>query len=186
MRPRSLRRVTRQKPGLELGDGRHMCASDSARYPFLAPVADPSPEREQMPLITSPNGPHVRYSHASADRRSGLNNVHQDKARPAATVEHAAAAQGTADHRQAQYFIRMLRQSREVIDQRIGKYQRVTAGSQAGDDVETARSVRRKLAVEEKDRQVLSEMIENLERRFLLRSSGPVPHISRRARPAVR
>jgi len=139
-----------------------------------------------MSFTTSPNGPNVRYSRPSADRRSGLTNVHQRTPRPAVAADHVADAQATADHRQAQYFIRMLRQSREVIDHRIGRYQRVTAGSQARDDAESVRAVRRMMAIEEKDRQVLSEMIENLERRFLPRSSAPVPHISRRARPAVR
>jgi hypothetical protein len=138
-----------------------------------------------MPLTTSSNGPHARYSHASVDRRSGLNNVHQHKARPAATIDHTAA-HGTADHQQAQYFLRMLRQSREVVDHRIDKYQRMSANAQARDDVENVRAVRRSLAVEEKDRKVLSEMIENLERRFLLRTSGPMPHISRGTRPAIR
>jgi hypothetical protein len=80
----------------------------------------------------------------------------------------------------------MLTQSRELADHRIDKYETVIAKSQAIGDIGNARAVRRMMAIEEKDRQVLSEMIDNLEQRFLPRTSGPVPHLSRRARPAVR
>jgi hypothetical protein len=122
----------------------------------------------------------VRYSHASADWRSRSAYVRHGKPGPAAHVDQAAAARGTADHRQAQYFIRLLTQSRSLIDHRIDKYERQIASSEAGSDVENVRALRRMTAIEEKDRQALSEMIDNLERRFL------VPHSSRMARPVVR
>jgi hypothetical protein len=133
-----------------------------------------------MPLTASPNGPSVRYSHVSADRRSGPAHVRDRKSGPAAHVDHAAAAQGTADHRQAQYFIRLLTQSRSLIDHRIDKYEKQIGSSEAGSDVGNVRALRRMTVIEEKDRQLLSEMIDNLERRFL------VPHSTRMARPVVR
>lgn len=151
------------------------------------PVADRPPvESDEMPLTTPPNGPDVRYSHASADRHSGLAHVRQGKSRPVANVDDASAAQGTADHRQAQYFIRLLTQSRELIDRRIDKHERQVAISQASGDVENVRALRRMTVIEEKDRDVLSELIDNLEQRFRLRTSGAVPHVSQRVRQVVR
>jgi hypothetical protein len=141
-----------------------------------------------MAFTALPNVRGVRYSHtpAYADRRSGAADIRQGKARPAAHVDHAAAAQGTADHLQAEYFVRLLTQSQQLIDHRIAKYQKATATSRASGDVENVAALRRMTCIEEKDRQVLSEMIDHLERRFRLRASGTVPHISGSARPLVR
>jgi hypothetical protein len=139
-----------------------------------------------MASTALPNGRGARYSHtpAYADGRSGLAYVDQGNARPAANVDQAA--QGTADHQQAEYFVGLLSQSRELIDHRIDKYEKQVAISEASGDVENVRALWRMTVIEEEDRQLLSEMIDNLERRFRLRGSGGVPHISRRTRPVVR
>ena len=72
----------------------------------------------------------------------------------------SASAAATADHRQAEYFLRLLTEMRSLGDQRIEH-------------------------VEDRDRQVLDCMIENLRRRFsLVGRSGSAT--SRRARAAVR
>jgi hypothetical protein len=141
-----------------------------------------------MASTALPTGRSARYSHPSAhvDRRSGLARVFDAKSRPAAHVDHFAVAQGTADHRQAEYFVRLLNESRQLIDHRIDKYQRAIVTSEASGDVENASALRRMKCIEEKDRQVLLEMIDNLHRRFRSRASGAVAHISRRARPVVR
>jgi hypothetical protein len=130
-----------------------------------------------MAFTALPNGRSTRHSHAPShsDRRSGSAHVRQGTARPAANVDRAAAARGTADHEQAEYYVRLLSQSRALIDRRIDKYQRQAAISQADGDVENVRALRRMTVIEEKDRQVLSEMIDNLEQRFRLRASGGVP-----------
>jgi hypothetical protein len=117
-----------------------------------------------MPPTTSPSAPSVRYSQASAARRSGSAHVRHGKFRPAANVDHAAP--GMADHRQAQYFIRLLTQSRQLIDHRIHKYQRAIAISEASGDVDNVRGLRRSMGIEEKDRQVLEQLIDRLQRRF--------------------
>jgi hypothetical protein len=141
-----------------------------------------------MAFDALPNVRGVRYSHtpAYADRRTRYTRVTQGKARPAANVDDAAAAQNSADHLQAEYFVRLLTQSRQLIDHRIAKYQKAIASAQASGDVENVPALRRMARIEEKDRQGLSEMIDHLERRFQLRDSGGVPHISRRTRPVVR
>lgn len=87
----------------------------------------------------------------------------------------SAAAVETADHRQADYFRRILVQSRRHIDHRLGEYQKAIAAAMAAGDAEGAGSLRRMARSEERDRQALDAMIESLQRRF--------PH---RARPAAR
>jgi len=77
------------------------------------------------------------------------------------SLDSASAAAATADQRQAEYFLRLLTELRS-----LGDHQTVP--------------------IEDRDRQVLDSMIENLRRRFSLvgRSGGSSP--SRRARAAVR
>ena len=142
----------------------------------------------EMAFTALPNGRTVRYSHAPShtDRRSGSGHLHHGKTRPAANVDHSAAAQGTADHRQAEYFVRLLTESRQLIDRRIDKYHRAIAICEASGDIDDVRRLWRMKSVEEKERQVLVELIDRLERRFVLRASGEVPQSSRRARPVVR
>jgi hypothetical protein len=85
-----------------------------------------------------------------------------------------------ADYQQAEYYVRLLRQSRELIDHRIDSYERQVAIAQASGDVGNVRTLRRMTVIEKKNRQVVSEMIDNLERRFRLRASGGAAHTSRR------
>jgi hypothetical protein len=141
-----------------------------------------------MAFTAVPNGRSARHSHAPshADRRSGSAYVHQAKSRPEADVDRSAATQATADRQQAEYYVRLLSQSREVIDNRIDKYERQVAIAQASGDVGNVRALRRMTVIEQRNQQVLSEMIANLDRRFRLRASGGVPDTSRRARPVVR
>ncbi|OIN77943.1 hypothetical protein BST29_13610 [Mycobacterium malmoense] len=98
--------------------------------------------------------------------------------------DQTAAAADTADHRQADYFLRLLAQSRRLVDHRIGQYHKVIAQAEADGDAEAACGFRRMARVEEQDRQTLDGLIENLHRRFALRPSAGVP--PRRARSVVR
>lgn len=95
--------------------------------------------------------------------------------RQARDVTLSAAAVETADHRQADYFRRILVQSRRQIDHRLGEYQKAIAVAEAAGDAEGAGSLRRMARGEERERDALDGMIENLQRRF--------PY---RARPAAR
>ena len=100
--------------------------------------------------------------------------------RAADGVESAATASGTADHRQAEYFLRLLAQSRRHIDHRICEYQKAIALAEAGGDSEGASGLRRMARIEEQDRQTLDRLIDKLHRRFSLRAPGEVPPIPRR------
>jgi hypothetical protein len=95
--------------------------------------------------------------------------------RQARDVTLSAAAVETADHRQADYFRRILVRSRRQIDHRLGEYQKAIAAAEAAGDAEGAGTLRRMARGEEREREALDGMIENLQCRF--------PH---RARPAAR
>jgi hypothetical protein len=106
--------------------------------------------------------------------------------RPAGGVESAAAANETADYLQAEYFLRLLAQSRRHIDHRIGEYQKAIATAQAAGGTEAAETLRRMERTEEQDRQTLDRLIQNLRRRFPVRAPGEVPQVPRGARLVVR
>jgi hypothetical protein len=86
--------------------------------------------------------------------------------RPAGHVEQSAAAVQTADHRQADYFRRLLAQSGRHIDHRLREYQKAIATAEAAGDAEGASGLRRMARIEEQERQTLDRLIENLQRRF--------------------
>jgi hypothetical protein len=86
--------------------------------------------------------------------------------RHARDVTLSAAAVETADHRQADYFRRILFQNRRQIDHRLGEYQKAIVVAEAAGDAEGAGTLRRMARGEERDRHALDGMIENLQRRF--------------------
>ena len=92
------------------------------------------------------------------------------------------AAAATADRRQADYFLRLLAQSRRLSDHRIDQYQKAIAISESSGDVEGAANFRRMVCGEEQDRQTLDGMIEKLRRRFAPAAPSEVPSIPRKAR----
>jgi hypothetical protein len=81
-------------------------------------------------------------------------------------ADFSLAAAATADRRQADYFLRLLAQSRRLSDHRIDQYQKAIAISESNGDVEGAASFRRMMCGEEQDRQTLDGMIDKLRRRF--------------------
>jgi hypothetical protein len=105
---------------------------------------------------------------------------------PAGDVDSSAATPETADHRQAEYFLRLFTQSRRLSDHRIDRYHKAIATFEANGDVEGAASFRRMACIEEQDRQTLDKLIESLRRRFPLGASSEVPPIPRRARVVAR
>jgi len=94
--------------------------------------------------------------------RPGPVNVRQ----PGATAESAAVAAATADHRQAEYFRRVLIQSRRHIEHRLGDYQKAIATAEAAGDAEGAGTLRRMARAEEQERKTLDGLIDKLQRRF--------------------
>jgi hypothetical protein len=122
----------------------------------------------------------VRTPHPSTSRSR---SVHARQGKSVSSL--IAAAPATADHQQAEYFVRLLAQSRQRIDQRINNYQRAIAASEASGDTENIRGLRRMARVEEQDRETVGGLIESLQRRFPVRAPGDVPQIPRRARPVV-
>jgi hypothetical protein len=130
----------------------------------------------QRPRLTQA----VRTPHPSTPR-SGP--VHARHGRSVSSLTPAASA--TADHQQAEYFVRLLTQSRQQIDQRINNYQRAISISEDSGDTENVRSFRRLARAEEQDRQTIRDLIENLQRRFPVRAPGEVSQNPRRARPVV-
>jgi hypothetical protein len=115
---------------------------------------------------------------------TGSRLVHVRQGKSASSL--TAAAPATADHRQAEYFVRLLTQSRQQIDQRIDNYQRAIAISEASGETENVRGFRHMARIEEQDRQTVGDLIENLQRRFAVRAPGEDPQIPRRARRVVR
>ena len=104
--------------------------------------------------------------------------------RPAGDVE--CSGPETADHRQAEYFVRLLAQSRRLIDHRIGEYQKAIAIAEADGDAEGACGFRRMARIEEQDGRAVDGLIENLHQRFRLRASGEVSPLPRKTRLVVR
>ncbi|MFZ1176718.1 MAG: hypothetical protein WAO15_10725 [Mycobacterium sp.] len=92
----------------------------------------------------------------------------------------------TADHRQADYFVRLLTQRRRLIDHRIDEYEKAIATSEANGDVDAACSFRRMTCAEEQDRQTLDGLIERLRRRFPRRAPDEFSAMSPRTHFVVR
>lgn len=105
---------------------------------------------------------------------------------PAADADFSTAAAVTADHRQADYFLRLLAQSRRLSEHRIEQYHKAIAAFEANGDVEGAESFRRMVCREEQDRQTLNGLIEKLRRRFAPGAPSEVPSIPRKGRIAAR
>jgi hypothetical protein len=91
----------------------------------------------------------------------------------------------TADDRQAEYFVRLLTERRQRIEQRIDDYQRAIATSEARGDTEDVRGLRRMTLIEEQDCRTVVNLIDNLQRRFPVWALGEAPQIPRRARPVL-
>jgi hypothetical protein len=103
----------------------------------------------------------------------------------AADADFSMAAAATADHRQADYFLRLLAQSRRLSEHRIEQYHKAIAAFEANGDVEGAASFRRMACSEEQDRQTLNGLIEKLRRRFAPAAPGEVPSIPEKGRIAA-
>jgi hypothetical protein len=104
---------------------------------------------------------------------------------PVGDADSSIAAPAMADHRQADYFLRLLAQSRRLSEHRIDLYHKAIAAFEANGDAEGAASFRRMVCSEEQDRQTLDGLIENLHRRFASGAPSEVPSIPRTVRVAA-
>ncbi|BBY00388.1 hypothetical protein ACKUT9_05830 [Mycobacterium seoulense] len=142
--------------------------------------------------------PGVARATSSRDRRTLRPHTGVGRPEPPRPIQAAApstgrlaadvdpAAPDAADHRQADYFLRVLSQNRRLTAQRIDDYQRAIAAAQANGDVDTVSSLRRIARIEEQDRDNLDRMLEKLRSRFGRRTPGPSPAHAPRPRSAVR
>jgi hypothetical protein len=108
----------------------------------------------------------VRDRRGRQPRSSAVRPAPVNFRQPAANAESPAAAAAAADHRQADYFRRVLVQSRRHLDHRLGEYQKAIATAEAAGDADGAGSLRRMARVEERERQTLDGLIGKLQRRF--------------------
>ncbi len=104
--------------------------------------------------------------------RPGTSAVHPGPVKVRQGGESLAEAHETADHRQAEYFLRLLVQNRHHVDHRIGACQKAIALAEAAGDAEGASGLRHVACAEEQERQTLDRLIENLRRRFPARAPG--------------
>jgi hypothetical protein len=118
----------------------------------------------------------VRTSHQSTPRSRSV-HVPQGKSISSPTAP--------ADDQQAEYFVRLLTQSRLRIEQRIDDHQRAIAVAESRGKTEDVRRRRQMTLIEEQDRRTVADLIDNLQRRFASATPGEVPQVPRRARPVL-
>ena len=91
-----------------------------------------------------------------------------------------------ADHREAERFLLLLTEIRRRVDHQIGLNWWAKALAEGGGYVDLADGLRRLMQIEEQERQVVDELIDQLHQHFPRREPGEVPMIPRRARSVVR
>jgi hypothetical protein len=112
----------------------------------------------------------VRDRRGRRPRSSMVRPVPVNVRQPVARAETPGAAAATADRRQAEYFRRVLAQSRRHIEHRLAEHQKAIATAEAAGDADGAASLRRMARAEQQERQTLDGMIEKLQRRFPTRN----------------
>ncbi len=131
----------------------------------------------------------ARRSVGLRERRARAPHAGAPGPSPSADRRAAAVDPGApdaADHRQADYFLRLLSQNRRLIEQRIDDYQKAIATAQANGDVDAVCNLRRMARIEEQDRENLDAMLEKLRHRFARRAPGQPPAPAPRPRSAIR
>lgn len=150
-------------------------------------VAGLSPERSARGTRRiSPHDPRVRRALPGVARPESKGPVPSAPATDRPARDAGATAPDAADHRQADYFVRLLSQNRRLIDQRLDDYQKAIATAQAGGDVDAVCNLRRMARIEEHDRENLDGMLERLRSRFARRVPADPPAHSPRPRSVVR
>jgi hypothetical protein len=125
----------------------------------------------------------VRSPHPSTPRARAIHVPQGKSISPTSPLTMAAPA--TADDRQAEYFVRLLTESRRRIEQRIDEHQKAIAAAEARGNTEDVRRRRRITLVEEQDRRTVADLIDNLRQRFPGRATGEVSQLPWRAHPVL-
>lgn len=163
-----------------LPDGR------AARYPQTVAYTDrrngelkntQRPQRVQVVAdrlsngACAPRGSMARFRPAHARYGTSTHSVPLN--RSAIDAGQSAAAPATdPDHRQADYFLRLLTQNCARIDRQIGQYQKVIAIAETRGAVDYGRRLRQMMRIEEQERQTVEGLIDRLQRRFPLAPLG--------------
>ena len=111
-------------------------------------------------------------SGTTLDRRTRPSRRGVGRLEPVARKQDAdfsAAAAAMADRRQADYFLRLLAQSRRLSQHRIDRYHQAIAVCESDGDAEGVANFRRMLSGEEQERQTLDGMIKKLRGRFAVK-----------------
>lgn len=143
-------------------------AQDGARYPHTAPYTD-------RRIGRLPDSQPPKPARAVAAHPSGSAHVRQ----------HTLMPSVTADHRQAEYFLQLLVESRLEVGNRIDEHHRAIAIAEIRRDPGQVQRLRRLVGIGEHERDVVDGLIDNLQRRFPIGHGAGVPTISRRARSVV-
>lgn len=115
------------------------------------------------------SSPHLGTPHARAV------HVPQGKSMsPMAPIASSPATAATPDDRQAEYFMRLLTQSRQAIEQRIDAHEKAIAAAEARGSIHDVHRHRQMTLTAERDRRTVADLIDNLRRRF---------QVSQRVRP---
>ena len=143
--------------------------------------------------VGEPDTVHERGVHRAGTGRTDSRVAGQTPPKGVAAVRSAgdvavsaARVPDTADHRQAEYFLRLLSHSRRVVDQRLDDYRKAIVASAVKGDPEATYSLRRMARAEEQDRRTIDGLIDGLHRRFPRHSVGEAPGTAARTRLAVR
>jgi len=120
-------------------------------------------------LTNTQRPPHVRPTYV----RHGNSTPWVPVDRPAVDAGQSAAAPAVdADHRQAEYFLRLLAENCLDIDQQIDRYQKAIAIAEASGATEHGGRLQSAMRAEQQERQTLTELIDALQRRFPLARFG--------------
>lgn len=141
--------------------------------------------------LSPDRGARSSATHRSANARQRREKRSHGPSRPVPGIERAggvlaAAAPGTADQLQADYFVRLLSVQRGLIDQRIDGYQRKIATAEAKGDNDAVAGFRRLVRIAEQERRTVEDLAEKLCVRFARRGPADTPTGSPRGRLAVR
>ena len=119
------------------------------------------------------SSPHLGTPHARAI------HVPQGKSMPpAAQAAVSPTTAATADGQQAEYFLRLLTQRWQRIEQRIDDHQKAIAVAEARGNADDVRRHRRMTRLAEQDRRTVADLVDQLRQRF-----RGVPQTPGRARP---
>ena len=114
--------------------------------------------RLNIPFDRNVSSPHLGTSHSRA--------VHVPQGKSASPMAPMAA---TPDDRQAEYFMRLLTQSRQAIEQRIDAHQKAIMAAEARGNIHDVRRHQQLARTAEQDRRTVADLIDSLRRRFQVR-----------------